>query len=591
MLAPDRDGVAFRHELARLAIEESLPPNRLVALHRKALDALSDPPSGEPDLARLAHHAEGARDAAAVLTFAPAAAERAASLGAHREAAAQYARTLRFADGASDERRAELLERRSYECYLTDQFVDSVSAQKQAVDLHRHLGDPYKKGLALCLLARRVWCGGQVSESEQACSEAVAVLEKVPPGRELAMAYGVASAISMNREDAEGTFRWARRATELAERFDDSEVLVYGLNNIGTMMLLSGDDAGAELLDRSLELAESAGLEDDVGRAYLHFGWVVARNRAYSLEDRLTTGLEYTSERGLDLWWLYLNAYRARVDLDRGRWDEAASAAAFVLANPRDAVLLRALALVVLGLVRARRGDPEAWPLLDEAAELADFSDEVQRVGPIAAARAEAAWLDGDPDKAIAETEAAFELALKWRSPWAGGELACLRRRAGVQEETPATAAEPYALELAGEPARAAELWKTMGCPYESALALADADDDEAPRLALDELRQLGARPAAGIVTRRLRERGVRGLPRGPRPSTERNPAGLTLREVDVLELVAQGLRNAEIAERLFVSEKTVGHHVSAILRKLGVPTRGHAAAEGARLGLIPQNR
>ena len=130
-----------------------------------------------------------------------------------------------------------------------------------------------------------------------------------------------------------------------------------------------------------------------------------------------------------------------------------------------------------------------------------------------------------------------------------------------------------------------------MGCPYESALALADADDDEAPRLALDELRQLGARPAAGIVTRRLRERGVRGLPRGPRPSTERNPAGLTLREVDVLELVAQGLRNAEIAERLFVSEKTVGHHVSAILRKLAVPTRGHAAAEGARLGLIPQNR
>ena len=452
MLAPDRDGVAFRHELARLAVEESLPPNRLVALHRKALKALSDPPSGEPDLARLAHHAEGARDALAVLTFAPEAAERAASVGAHREAAAQYARALRFAEVAPAERRAELLERRSYECYLTDQFVDSVAAQKQAVDLHRHLGDPYKKGLALCLLARRVWCGGQVSESEQACSEAVAVLEKVPPGRELAMAYGVASAISMNREDAEGTFRWARRATQLAERFDDSEVLVYGLNNIGTMMLLSGDDAGTELLDRSLELAESAGLEDDVGRAYLHFGWVVARNRAYSLEDRLTTGLDYTSERGLDLWWLYLNAYRARVDLDRGRWDEAASGAAFVLANPRDAVLLRTLALVVLGLVRARRGDPEAWPLLDEAAGLADFGDEVQRVGPVAAARAEAAWLDGDPDKAIAETKAAFELALRWQSPWAGGELACLRRRAGVQEEAPATAAEPYALELAGEP-------------------------------------------------------------------------------------------------------------------------------------------
>jgi DNA-binding CsgD family transcriptional regulator len=254
-------------------------------------------------------------------------------------------------------------------------------------------------------------------------------------------------------------------------------------------------------------------------------------------------------------------------------------------------VLLRTLGLVVLGLVRTRRGDPEAWPLLDEARELADENDELQRLAIVAAARAEAAWLDGEPERVADETKAAFDVALRWASPWASGELASWRRRAGIREAVPDAAAEPYALELAGEPARAAEVWTTMGCPYEAALALADTDDDEALRRALDELQRLGARPAAAIVARRLRERGVRGVPRGPRASTEKNPAGLTVREVEVLELVAQGLRNAEIAGRLVVAEKTVDHHVSAILRKLEVPSRGHASAEALRLGLVSQNR
>jgi ATP/maltotriose-dependent transcriptional regulator MalT len=591
MLGPAQDGVAFRHELARLAVEESLPPNRSVPLHRKALEALADPPSGAPDLARLAHHAEGARDAAAVLELAPKAAERAASLGAHREAAAQYQRALRFAEGASLEFRAELLERRSFECYITDQFVESVASQREVVALRHRLGDPRKEAVALCSLARRVWCGGETEEAEKACLEAVALLEKLPPGRELALAYGVASSIRMDREDAEGTFRFGGRATELAEKYDDVEALAYVLNTIGTAMLLGGDPHGTELLERSLELAQREGMEDHAGRAFLHFGRVLARNRAYSLEDQLRAGLEYSSERGLDLWWLYLRAYRARADLDRGRWDDAADAAALVLGNPRDAVLLRTLALVVLGLVRSRRGDPEAWPLLDEALTLAGSNDELQRVAPIAAARAEAAWLDGDLERVRVETETAFDLARRWRSPWASGELASWRRRAGLLEEAPDHAAEPYALELAGEAAAAARLWSELGCPYEAALALADSDDEEAIRQGLEELQSLGARPAAAIVARRLRERGVRGLPRGPRASTEKNPAGLTAREVEVLGLVAEGLRNGEIAERLFVAEKTVDHHVSSILRKLEVPTRGRAAAEAVRLGITTQNR
>lgn len=151
--------------------------------------------------------------------------------------------------------------------------------------------------------------------------------------------------------------------------------------------------------------------------------------------------------------------------------------------------------------------------------------------------------------------------------------------------------AKPFALQMTGDCVRAAELWAEIGCPYEAALALGDADDEGALRQALGELQEMGATLAAAIVARRLRERGARGLPRGPRPATRQNPAGLTARELEVLELVAQGLRNADIAERLFLSEKTVGHHVSAILRKLDVRTRGEAGAEATRLGLAGEDR
>jgi DNA-binding NarL/FixJ family response regulator len=170
---------------------------------------------------------------------------------------------------------------------------------------------------------------------------------------------------------------------------------------------------------------------------------------------------------------------------------------------------------------------------------------------------------------------------------WSAGELCVWRRRAGV-EDTPApdALAEPFALELAGEAEQAAERWRSIGCPYEAALALASADDEDSLRRSVTELQQLGAPRASARVARILRERGIRRVSLGPRVSTRENPAGLTTRELEVLSLLGEGLRNREIAAQLFLSEKTVDHHVSAILRKLGVESRGQAAAEAARLGI-----
>ena len=188
-------------------------------------------------------------------------------------------------------------------------------------------------------------------------------------------------------------------------------------------------------------------------------------------------------------------------------------------------------------------------------------------------------------------TEEAFDIAVRADAGWAVGELAYWRWRAGIVEQVPASAAEPYTLSIRGDWRHAAECWAELGCPYETALALADAGNEHLMRQALHELQELGALAAAAIVARRLRERGARGVPRGPRLTTQQNPAGLTRRELEVLSLVAQGLRNAQIAERLVLSEKTVDHHVGAILRKLGVHSRLEASTHAARLALTSEDK
>lgn len=509
-----------------------------------------------------------------MLRFAPKAAARAASFGAHREAAAQYARALRFADDLPLADQAELLERRAYEGYLTGEFDEAIAAQERALAHRRALPDRQLEGDCLRSLSRLYRFLGRTKDAAEVGRQAVASLEGLPPSRELALAYVNLGHLYTVAEEGDQASAWTAKALELADELDDAEVRVYALTNIGAVQVLADDPQAPAGLERSRELALRAGFEEHAGRAYLNLVWWPLLRRRYDLIDRyLETGLEYCAERGLDLWRLFFLAVRARVELDRGRWVDAGDLAGAVLRDRRTWPVPRVLALTVLGLVRARRGDPGAWPLLDEALELASLSGELQRIGPAATASAEAAWLEARHEAVASETGAALDLA-------------CWRRRAGVVETTEGPVAEPYAAELAGEHERSAELWTTLGCPYDAALALAGAHDDGVLRRALDELQRLGATPAAAIVARRLRERGVRGLPRGPRAATKENPAGLTVREVEVLALVGEGLRNAAIAERLFLSEKTVGHHVSAILRKLGVRTRGEASAEARRPGI-----
>jgi DNA-binding CsgD family transcriptional regulator/tetratricopeptide (TPR) repeat protein len=578
--------VEFRHEIARHVVEESLPPGRRAVLHSAALAALSSQVA--PDLARLAHHAEAAGDGEAVLRFAPAAAERAAAAGARREAAGLYARALRFAGALDPAGRAGLLERFAAEAFLTSGYEGAAAALREAVEIHRARRDLLRQGDALRQLAQQLGQDGVWAEGAAALAEAVAVLEQVAPGPELARAYS-SMAASLGVVDDDAALLLGQRAIELAERVGCLDAAGDTLNVVGTVELRRGNLDGLVKLDRSRELAAQAGDELGVARAYAHPAAVLAARREWVLADcYIQPGLAFCRDRGLEAWRGWLTSLAAEAALARGRWDEAASIAAEILAWRGEGFSqpgTRVSALVTLARVGARRGEPGYQPFLDEAVAIAKAT----RVAPaallIAATRAEAAWLEGAPAPRIGEeTEPATELepiAARW---WAG-ELEVWHYRAGLGGGDPSRLPEPYRLEITGDAEDAARWWQERGCTYEAALALAGSGDPAALRRALDMLHGLGARPAAAVVARRLHALGELGVRRGPRPATAANPAGLTGRETEVLRLLAAGLSNTEIAVRLVLSGRTVDRHVSAIFGKLGVRTRGEAGEQAARLG------
>ncbi len=591
MLTAEGDRIGFRHELARLAIEESLAPDRTLDLHRRALRALSEQDDRAPDLARLAHHAEGAGDARAVLRLAPAAAEHAASVGARREALHQYERALRFGQALPPSGRADLLERFADEAYVIDMREEAVDALDEALEIRRATGDKIRQGEILIRKARTVACMEHRGDERALTDEAVKVLEGCPSSGALARAYGLEAANGLVQDRMDEAIEFGRRAIAVAEEVGDAQALAYSLNTVGCAEIVLGLPSGVAALERSIELAREADLPVEVGRGYLNLIATLGEGRReWKLaEPYFEPGIHYCRERGLEAWLECLISARAESALHGGNWDTAADAAmSLVEGRPSTVMGPRFGGLIVLARVRARRGDPEVWPLLDDAQERGGATIELQFRGALAVARTETAWLEGRREAAVQESELAFDLALERGEPYYLGELATWRRRAGVEEEIDLEVAAPFAAELAGEHEQAAELWTELGAPYEAALALSGADSEELLRRSLDALQDLGAAAAATIVARRLRERGAKGLPRGPRQTTKENPAGLTAREVEVLGLVAEGLRNADIAERLFLSQKTVGHHVSSILRKLDVNGRGEAVAAVRRLEASP---
>ncbi|WP_250214156.1 ATP-binding protein [Acrocarpospora catenulata] len=585
LLVAGPDAIGFRHELLRRAVESSLSALGRRELNRRVLEVLTGTPA---DVARLVHHAREAGDLEAVLRYAPEAARQAAAVAAHREAVGHYRAVLAHAERLPAAVRAELLEGYSVECYLSGLSVEAVSARQAALDLREAAGDREAVGAGLRWLSRLHWWDGNRREAEVAAARAIAVLETLEQGHQLAMAYSNLAQLDMLANRLTAATGWAERAIEMAQRLGDQETLSHALTNIGSARILARDPAGRADLERGFEVAVAAGLEDHAARALCNLATCSAEMRDYRhARQDLDRGLAFVKAHELAGYAQHLLGHRARLRMDQGDWPGAGQDAEAALTEEAVDGSWVVDALVPLGLLQARRGDATAAATLQEATERGFATAELQWTAPVAAARAEYAWLQGEDHRIAEEATGLFERAVQAAHPWFTGELASWLWLAGALPEIPAVVAEPYLLLLTGDWRASAAAWQELGCPYQQALALACGDRD-AVVAALALLDGLGARQTALRVRRDLRRRGHRSIPRGPIRATAANPAGLTARQIEVLGLVAEGLTDAGIAGRLSLSTKTVGHHISALLAKLGVASRHEAVAVARRLAIVP---
>jgi DNA-binding CsgD family transcriptional regulator/tetratricopeptide (TPR) repeat protein/ribosomal protein L10 len=580
LLVLDGEAVGFRHELARRAYRESLSALRRLELNRAVLRILEER-GGDP--ARLVHHAEAAQDHGALTRYGLVAARRAVAARAHREAVALFERALRHGETLQPHERAAAYEGLSTEAYTEGQAEPALRARRSALALRRQLGDARAAGANLRWLSRLHWWHGQRREAEEAAAAAVGMLEPLGPSRELAMAFSNQSQLLMLAQLSLQAIEVGERAMDLSRELGDTETLVHAQTNVGTARMIEDPDRGRALLLEAGQLALETDLDEHACRAFHNMASMDHDLRRFELArpeiERALAVARQVEHRWFEVDTLVL---RALLDVGLARWQAAVSAIEELLDTGELPGVSEAPATWVLAAVELRRGGSQAQQLVNRAWELAAPTEELQWVRPAACLRAEAAWLTGDRSSIDEATRSLYATALERGHEWDVGELAIWRWRAGVLDEAPPGCSAPYGLSIAGDWEAAARAWEQIGAPYERALALCDSGEPEPVLAGLELLDRLGAAAPGRLVRRKLQSLGVRNVPRGPRPSTRAHPAGLSARQAQVLELLAADQSNTQIAKTLFLTPKTVEHHVTAILRKLRVDSRA-AAVQAAR--------
>jgi DNA-binding CsgD family transcriptional regulator/tetratricopeptide (TPR) repeat protein len=570
--------VRFRHELARNAIRSSVPVARRRRLHAEILAALL---RLDADPADIVQHAQAAGDEDALAEYAPLAARRAAALESNREAYSHYRRAAEFADRRPPPERAALFEELAHAAYTVGRLEEAFAALEQAIARFRETGDGAAVGRCTRVLSRYHWYAGDGDAARSSARQAIAILEPLGESRELARAYSALSQLAMLAEEDDEALDWADRALRLAERLHDAQTRAHALVNIGSVKLQLDPEETSTLLEAHA-VADAAGERHEAVRALLNLGysllgWVRPGPAAAQIERAVT----YAREHEVDTLASYAATTAAWLALRAGDWAAAERAARAELAS--GGTVTQLLASTVLADLAVRRGDADARERLDELATEADRAVELQRTVPVLELETVWALLHG-ATMPVSRFRAVLERH-GHRPGFDGIRAAAWGRVAGVQAHADPRGSAPYAAMLRGDWAAAAAAFGEAGWLFERGLFLSLLDDERPLREALAVGRELRAEPLARRVRRRLRELGLT-VPRGPRAATRQNPAGLTARQLEVLALVAGGLTNAEIAERLVVSERTAEHHVSAVLAKLGVASRRDAARRAVELGV-----
>jgi len=571
--------VGFRHELTRRAVESSLTPERRGHLNRRVLGALT----AFPELggaARLAHHAREAGDITAIVTHSPPAAREARAVEGHREAVSHFRTLAPYLDLIPLEDRGALLEEWADSEHYVDNYHDALGILERAIEGYRAIGDDEALVRTLLSAVEVAQPVSPASEPERFLEQAMTILEPLPEGPSLAQAVNLKAWLAMMSGHLREASNTADGAVELARKTGADLTLIHAMSIKGLSLYRMGDEKGKGLLLEARALAEAGGHQFQEARATYNLAGAALRQGELGLAEEGFGHLTDIATRSkIPIFEIPLRAFSAELALAKGEFDLAESEATEgTLATAYASSIWASELDWVLGTLQTRRGRPEALGTLERARASVAEVDDLCFNSLVAAALVENMWLTGafEPDR-LRNFKEILDETVRLEHVWNAGRLAIWLWKLGEISEVPDGIPEPFRLIMAGDPLKAAQLWKQLGYPYEHAIALSHGETPD--RLgALEILETLGATAVAAKLRGELRADGV-FIPRGRAHATRRHPMGLTAREDEVLALLAEGLSNGEIADRLFVSPRTVEHHVAAVMRKLNAPSREEAVA------------
>ncbi|MEV6072147.1 AAA family ATPase [Nocardia sp. NPDC052001] len=585
LIKRDNRGVAFRHDLCRLAITSVIPPGAEPSLHRRFIEAHYA--TAQPDPAVITHHAVGAGDRALITKAAAQAGYAAARSGAHTQSTEFFRLALQDRD-LPQTMEAELLESLADEYYLTDRLDDAITVCRNAMRLREAMLSNAAVSADHHALAVYEWYNANRVVADTHASAALAVLDGDAESAARARAgyaFALQAFLAVQSSELGTATRLLARAREIASTAGDPLLSVRVEIIEGFCGVLAGVPVAREDLLRLLATGPKH-IDEIYSSGYTNLSYFdVEQRRLGAATELLDTCLPLMIEHDLPVCHVVQLGSRSRLKLLTGDWQGALTDADSVLDSP-GAPLARVWPLLIRAMVALRRdGNDDGG--IDRAWQLACRYGEPVRMLPVASAIVEKCWLTGVPDDRVDQCRALLDTVPTLGLEWARGDLASWLRRIGSRVDTESVA-EPYRLLAAGQYESAAAAFETLTTPYDLALALADSGETAPARRALDILDRLGAQAVAAKVRYDLRANGARDIPAPRRATTLANPMGLTTRQIEVLRLLETGLTNAELAERLYLSVKTVDHHVSAILTKLQVANRRDAVRRARESGLLP---
>lgn len=589
VIVVQNDKVVFKHELYRRTIEESLTLFRRIELNKMMLGLFLESFEEKGEIERILHYAKNANEKELVVKYAPEAARKAASIGAHIQAAKLFLTAIEYCERNNSNQLMSLYEAYAYECYLSNQIKESIAFTEKMLAFWKEKAELQKIGASLHFLSRLWWFAGNRKNAENFAWQAIDVLKDQPASSTKAMAFSNVSQLKMLSDETAECILWGEQAVEMAGELGNEQILSHALNNVGTVQLLmpSSEQKGLARLQQSLEIALQHGFDEHAARAYTNLGAVLVKKRNYTLAQKtLDDGIRYCEERDLYSWTTYMLSWKARMNFETGNWSMACNIAESLLTNSNQPATTKITVVIVLARINMRRGEKNVLPLLLEAKALAFETMELQRIIPVMVAFLEFEWLTGKTIIAKEDIEQTAKLMQKAGIEAEKNEFAFWMAKSLRKMPASNITALKYDTSSKEKIRKAAAFWEKAGCPYEQALVLSEGQEEDKKK-AIAIILELDATAVAEKMKQEMRNLGIKNIPRGIRSSTRSNAAFLTAREMDILQLLKGELPNREIAAQLYISPKTVDHHISSILFKLDADSRSKAVTEAVRMGIL----